>query len=648
MKKEQFIKFFILIMLLLASNFRSVAADEFVAVRSKNFQFIGEVGEEKLRREALRLEQFRESFGRAFPKLVGDDSAPLTILIFKNAESFAPFKPVLENGLTDRHVSGFFQSSGDDNYIAFSLSGNFSGDDASETLFHEYIHFLVRKRFQKADLPVWLSEGLAEYFQTFRVKNERRAVFGEGRKDSLRFLRQYKIIPLKTLSEIDYPALAKTEIELKRLFYAQSWAVIYYLMRKSGDDLMSQIENYLALIADGKTRETSFEEAFKLKYPDVEKELEKYNSAKSFEAGYLNLAEKPAIQIEFSAEKMSRSEWFFYLGDLLFQAQRFDEATRMLKSALALDEKSARANLLLGKIFLKQKNQTEAILYFEKSLALDGEKTAANFYLAQTLYRENISEDGSVSPLPAAKAERIRKLLKTAIKQNPQSIEAYQILSVISLVNNDEIAETIEIVHNALKIQPQNSNLKYNLARLYLIKRDFETARKTVDDLAASCAEKDFCERVKSFSEALTAIVQREKEVFELKKKYGLENVNFEEENRLPPTEAMNRALNRSLRKPLAGEKRFVGNLKEISCDQSVTFKIEGENQNLNLSKKSFDNIMLTSFSSSAAGMRIECGNPKTEMFVVATYKTNSDAKIDSDGEILVLEFVPKEFKLIE
>lgn len=635
-------------MLLLASNISLFAADEFVAVRSKNFYFIGEVGEEKLRREALRLEQFRESFGRAFPKLVGEDSAPLTIIIFKNAESFAPFKPVLENGSTDRHVSGFFQSNGEDNYIAFSLSGNFGGDDESETLFHEYIHFLVRKRFQKSDLPVWLSEGLAEYFQTFRVKNERRAVFGEGRKDNLRLLRQYKIIPLKTLSEIDYAALAKTEVELKRLFYSQSWAVIYYLMRKSGDDFLSQIEKYLALIADENTREKSFEEAFKLKYSEVETALEKYNSARSFEASYLNLNEKPPIQIEFPAEKINRSQWLFYLGDLLFQSERFDEAAKMLKNSLALDERSASANLLLGKIFLKQKNQTEAILYFEKSLALDSENAAAKFVLAQTLYRENIAEDGYVNPIPAGKAEKIRKLLKNAISQNPQLTEAYQILSVISLVNSDEIAETIELVNNALKIQPQNSNLKYNLARLYLIKRDFESARKITDDLAAHCAEKDFCERVKSFSEALNAIIQREKEVFELKKKYGLENVDIEEENRLPPAEAMNRALNRSLRKPLADEKRFVGNLTEISCDQSITFKIVGENRNLNLNKKSFDNILLTSFSSNTAGMRIECGNPKTEMYVVATYKTNRDEKIGSDGEILVLEFVPKEFKLIE
>ena len=166
--------------------------------------------------------------------------------------------------------------------------------------------------------------------------------------------------------------------------------------------------------------------------------------------------------------------------------------------------------------------------------------------------------------------------------------------------------------------------------------------------MSKTCIEKDFCERVKSFINVLDSIEQKEKELAELRKKYGLEDVDFEAENLLPPEEAMNRALNRSLRKPQTGEKRFVGNLTEIVCGKTVAFNIEGENQILKLSKPSFDGIFLISYSRNTAGMRIECGKPKTEMFVVATFKNDPLKKSDSDGELMVLEFVPKEFKLIE
>ena len=60
---------------------------EFVLVRSKNFQFVGEASEEKIRREAFRLEQFREVVRRAFPELnVGRARAPPTVLLFKDSE----------------------------------------------------------------------------------------------------------------------------------------------------------------------------------------------------------------------------------------------------------------------------------------------------------------------------------------------------------------------------------------------------------------------------------------------------------------------------------------------------------------------------------------------------------------------------------
>lgn len=647
MKKGRFITIFFFAIILLASSVSSFAADEFFVVRSENFHFVGEIGEEKLRREAVRLEQFRESFKRAFPLMVGESTAPLTVLIFKDAQSFAPFKPVLENGLTDNDVSGFFQSNGEDNCIAFSLSGNI-GDDSSETLFHEYVHFLLKKYFQTADLPAWLGEGLAEYFQTFRLTGERRAVLGEGQKKHLQILRRYKIFPLKTLFEIDYAALSKTEIESKRLFYAQSWIVVYHLMRSKNAEPMRQIENYLGLIAAGKTREIAFEETFEAKYREVETEIEKYASKKYFEAEYLDLSEKNVYRNHFSVAPISRAEWFFYLGDLLFQSRRLSEASQILAKSLALDEKSAQTNLLLGKIFLERKNYAESIAHLEKSLALDAERTDAGFFLARALYQENLSEEGFVNPFSAEKAEKMRRLLKKAIGRNFQSIEAYQMLASISMVNSDDLGETIEYLRNGAKIEPRNFHLKYNLARLFLLKKDYESAQKITGELSKNCAEKEFCERVKTFGAALDAIIQREKEIFELKKKYGLENVDFDAENLLPPAEAMNRALNRALRKPLAGEKRFVGNIKEIVCDETIEFKIAGESQSLSLSKKSFDGITLISFSSKTAGMRIECGRSKTEMFVVATYKTNSNAKKDSDGEIFALEFVPKEFKLIE
>ncbi|MGI9055356.1 MAG: tetratricopeptide repeat protein, partial [Pyrinomonadaceae bacterium] len=473
-------------------------------------------------------------------------------------------------------------------------------------------------------------------------------IFGEAQKNHLRLLREYRLIPFETLAAVDYSSLSQMSAGEKNLFYAQSWSLVHFLMQKNDGFMNSAIKKYLALIAENKSPENAFEQAFNTKHSEIETRLAAYISKKSLDSNQVDFGEKLNFETQMKTELIGEAVWLNYLGDLLLQSQRYDAAAELLKKSLALNENSAMANLSFGKVLMKQGKAAEAVFYFEKAIACDGENYAAKFYLADGLFRENLSADGYVNELPPERAKKIRELLKTVISQNPQLIEAYKMLALISLTNNDEVSESLEYLQNALKIQPQNFRLAYNLAQLFLRRKDFEMARKTALGLSKTCGEKDFCERVREFINALGAIEQKEKELAELRKKLGLENVDFEAENLLPPEEAMNRALNRSLRKPQTGEKRFVGNLTEIVCGETVTFKIEGENQLLKLSKPSFDGIFLISYSRNTAGMRIECGKPKIEMFVVAAYKTDAAKQSDSDGELFVLEFVPKEFKLIE
>lgn len=639
MKKSSVFKIFTFLLAVLSANIFAFAGDGFVVVRTKSFHLVGAASEERIREEAFRLERFREAVRRAFPRINVDAPAVPTVLIFKDAESFAPFKPFGEDGRADKLVTGFFQSSDEASFIAFTAQGD--GRKTSGTSYHEYFHFLIKNNFQTTALPVWLNEGLAEYFQTFRMKNDREAIFGEEHENHWRFLRKYKLLPLEKLFAVEYESLSKMDAETKSLFYAQSWLLVHYLMRTGGDAMIDRAKKFIALNAAGKTPDAAFAEAFKSSVAETGRELENYAANKSFKSNRVEFDKKLAFVTEFETERINESVWLEYLGDLLLQSQRYGAAEEILKRSLALDEKSARANLLLGKVFLRQGNRNDAAAYFEKAVALDGADYAARFFLADVLFRENVADDGYVSGVPKADARKIRELLKSAIAQNPRLIEAYRMLALISLANDDELDETIIYLQTALKIQPQNFRLEYNLAQILLRKKDFPNALKTAERLGANCIEKDFCERVKSFISALESIRQREKEIAELKKKYGLENVDFAEENLLPPAEILNRALNRSLRKPRENEKRFVGSLKEIDCAEKITFEIESENQNLKLSKPSFDGIMLISFSRNTAGMRIECGKPKTEMFVVATYKENG-------GELMVLEFVPREFRLIE
>jgi hypothetical protein len=109
----------------------------------------------------------------------------------------------------------------------------------------------------------------------------------------------------------------------------------------------------------------------------------------------------------------------------------------------------------------------------------------------------------------------------------------------------------------------------------------------------------------------------------------------------------MNQAINQALRKPQAGEQRVLGHLTEIECDsKGQAFVVRADNQMLKLRLSAAQGLLLMAFTPEMNGGQINCGARKPENFVVATYKTATDAKAKAAGEIVALEFVPNNFKL--
>src|SRR5215471_14907136 len=79
---------------LLAS--RADAADKWLSVQTKNFQLVGNASESDIRRVGRTFEEFRSALATVFPKMDQSSSVPTTIVVFKNDESFQPFKPLVK------------------------------------------------------------------------------------------------------------------------------------------------------------------------------------------------------------------------------------------------------------------------------------------------------------------------------------------------------------------------------------------------------------------------------------------------------------------------------------------------------------------------------------------------------------------------
>jgi hypothetical protein len=158
--------------LLLIFSDRSSAKDNWINVRSKNFNLIGNAGEKEIRQVATRLEQFRETFRQLFPRARFNQTIRTNVVVFKNDSSYRPFKPKRADGKPDDGIAGYFQPGEDINYITLSTEGE--KEDTYGTIFHEYVHFLLDTNFGNPKFRPGSTKGWPNITKPFRSKRTRK------------------------------------------------------------------------------------------------------------------------------------------------------------------------------------------------------------------------------------------------------------------------------------------------------------------------------------------------------------------------------------------------------------------------------------------------------------------------------------------
>ncbi|MEE9562999.1 MAG: hypothetical protein V3W50_08015, partial [Thermoanaerobaculia bacterium] len=170
--------------------------EKWIRVRSPNFLIYSNTSRRKTTEIGLGFERFRAVFLRLKPGARQRSDLPTTIFIFKNQKSYEPY--MSSPPQRDRAVVGQFQQSRFGDLVtvnAYPRQG-----EALPVVYHEYVHSLVAQNIPQA--PVWLNEGLAEYFSTFRFRGEKVEV-GRLVPEHLLWLRNHSFIPLQRLVEID-------------------------------------------------------------------------------------------------------------------------------------------------------------------------------------------------------------------------------------------------------------------------------------------------------------------------------------------------------------------------------------------------------------------------------------------------------------
>jgi tetratricopeptide (TPR) repeat protein len=460
----------------------AAAKDVWTSVRTRNFTFIGNIGERELQRFALQLEQFQAAFARLFTRAQMRLPAPTRVVIFRNDAAFHPFKPLLDG--RPMVVTGFIRSASDLNYIA--LAADAPGGNPYAVVHHEFVHALIRNNTRR--VPVWFGEGLAEYYSIFELSGDgSRVLLGKPIPGHVYTLRERPLLPLETFLAVDFNSPHYNERDQKGVFYAQSWALVHYFMQGGERARRESFVRFVDLVSAGAPVEASLKQAFNIDLPTLEQNLKNYISRRNYIYETLSLGERLNIDAGMQTTQLAEAEVEYYLGDLLRHTERFDEAEAYLERAIALDENMAAARASLGVVRARQRRFEEARKLLASAATKNSGTSAANplihYYYAWAVSREYTSPQHAVTSFPPEAVRLMRGELRKAVELAPEFAEAHRLLAFVNLIVNQDLRDAEALLRRAQMLSPGEAEYDYLLARVMLQQQRFSEAREVLATL---------------------------------------------------------------------------------------------------------------------------------------------------------------------
>jgi len=241
-----------------------------VAAQSDNFSLISDAPV-----DAAALLTDLEAFSLAVADDLGLPAAePLRLNIIDDPKTFAAITP---GGIT---AAIYLQSAAGNDIVVghraepgHLLSNALDPAGLRLVLRHEVVHHILETRYARK-LPVWLNEGLAEYYATYAVGADGRPSFGQALPEQDRLSETSTWLPMRTVIEnlAKYPdfhrASQEPPVRAQRIYYGQSWALAHFVMDQP--EGLSRIHRFVDGWTPTMDSEDSFEEAFGLRYAPLE------------------------------------------------------------------------------------------------------------------------------------------------------------------------------------------------------------------------------------------------------------------------------------------------------------------------------------------------------------------------------------------
>jgi tetratricopeptide (TPR) repeat protein len=386
-------------------------AENWIEVRSPHFRIVTDSNEKQGRQIAGQFERMRSLVHVAFPQLQVDYGRPLVVLAVRDKHEFQTLEPesLLAKGALE--LNGLFVRTTEMNSVLMRLDAE--GSNPYAVVYHEYTHLMLSKA---PNIPLWLDEGMAQFYENTVLYQKSAALGGANSRNVMLLLRSPQL-PLPTLFAVDEASPYYRDKEKGSMFYAESWALVHYLLFRDYQYKTSKLNEYVNLLAQN--------------VDAVAAAIQVFGDLKKLQAAL----EHYIMQGSFN---YFRTTAFAKVDDSSFEVEGLTavEADAIKADVLAYNGRTVEARTLVDHVL--QEDPT------------------------------NVSAQETMTFLQSLEVRQAEDSLRNALRSNPSSADACDRLAVFLWTRRRDLEEARTLAIKAVSLEPGNIPYRIDLAKILL------------------------------------------------------------------------------------------------------------------------------------------------------------------------------------
>ncbi|HET6897234.1 MAG TPA: tetratricopeptide repeat protein, partial [Vicinamibacteria bacterium] len=450
-------------LLLSAASLSPAAERPWVEARSPRFTVITNGSEGDARATVRQFEQVYAVFKTAGAKTPQDSGKPFTIIAARDEATMKRLLPAFWERKGATRPGGIFHDDPAQVFVVVRVDEGPSDTWSHSIVFHEYVHFLVERQLDY--LPLWLNEGLAEYYGTCSVEKER-VLVGRAAPWNLRLLQERAPLPIETLLAADAASPLYNEQDRSSIFYGQSWALVHYLMNGDRGAQIPRLAAYLDRLDKGLDSVEAGRQAFgDLKA--FERQLASYVRGFQF---FMRPVPTPNVPAEktFETRPVPPAEVLAVLAMLHAVSGRKAEARSEADEAVRLDPQLSLGWQALARVNTNDEKMEEAQRAAAEAVRVDARSAGAHYLLGSIAWQRG---DTATAEAELARATELS--------------DAFTVGHVMLAVLRNGLGrpndQVFPHVRRALELEPGNAHFQLMLSSVLRDRGDTVNARRLAD-----------------------------------------------------------------------------------------------------------------------------------------------------------------------